>query len=209
MTFTAWRQGFKNASVVLVGALAIWAVLFAIMTGVTGLSSRDSAGVAFTVFAGAALILFFATWLRGRSQAGPVLLDCGPHPSRGLFYVNAVLFPIIGTGIGLAYFGDWPTAAIVAPLLGLCFSAYWIIMAQGRLQVRENGLWQYWSLLGWNKIASLLWADDSTLLIRSTGPLSMLQGALPVPPEYQKNMNELLERHCASAGEAAATDSAN
>jgi hypothetical protein len=196
MTATAWRQGFKNASVVLIAVMAIWAVLFAIVIRVTGLSLRDSAGVAFAVFAGATLILFLATWLRSRSQAGPVLLDCGPHPSRALFYVNAVLFPIMGTMIGLAQFGHWPAAAIAAPLLGLGFSAYWIIMARGRLQVRENGLWQYWGLLRWNRIASYRWADDSTLLIRSTGPLSMLQGALPVPPEYQERVNELLERHC-------------
>ena len=72
---------------------------------------------------------------------------------------------------------------------------FWVVMATGRLQVRENGLWQYWGLLRWDRLASYHWADDATLILRGRGPLNFLQGALPVPPEHQAEVKALLAKN--------------
>jgi hypothetical protein len=80
----------------------------------------------------------------------------------------------------------------------MSFSVYWLIMAGGRLQARENGVWQYWGLLPWSKIESYHWANDCTLLVKARGPLSFLgRGALPVPPEYKDAFDQLLQKHFA------------
>ncbi|HVC92842.1 MAG TPA: hypothetical protein VND64_04080 [Pirellulales bacterium] len=81
-------------------------------------------------------------------------------------------------------------------VFGITFAVYWLIMATGRLQIRENGIWQYWSLLKWGKIGSFHWASDSTLLMRAKGPLSWFQGALPVPPEHKQAVEEFLAKRC-------------
>jgi hypothetical protein len=45
---------------------------------------------------------FFVAWLYGRNSGGKVLVDCGPHPTRKLFLLNAVIFLVIGVSSGLA-----------------------------------------------------------------------------------------------------------
>jgi len=76
------------------------------------------------------------------------------------------------------------------------FAACWLIIATGRLQVLEKGIWQYWRLLRWGKIGSYRWANDSTLVVEAKGPLSLLQGPLPFPPEHKQAVDELLTEHC-------------
>jgi len=65
-------------------------------------------------------------------------------------------------------------------------------MALGRLQIRESGIWEYGSLLRWNRIVSYRWTDDGTLVLRATGYLAVLRGALPVPPEHREAVNAFL-----------------
>ena len=70
-------------------------------------------------------------------------------------------------------------------------------MATGRLQIREGGLWTYWGLLRWEKIESLQWSGDSTLMVKAKSRLPFLgRGALPVPPEQKQAVNELLQKYC-------------
>ena len=64
-------------------------------------------------------------------------------------------------------------------------------MATGRFQVRENGIWGYWSLILWDKIGFYHWADDSTLVIRPKSTVR-LTAALPAPPEQRQAVDELL-----------------
>jgi hypothetical protein len=88
------------------------------------------------------------------------------------------------------------TSALVIPVLGICFGVYYLIMATGRLQIREGGLWTYWGLLRWEKIESLQWRGDSTLLLKAKSRLPFLgRGALPVPPEQKQAINELLQKY--------------
>jgi hypothetical protein len=122
-----------------------------------------------------------------------------------------VLFPIVGLNVGLGSQATFKGFAklglqqpplaesfvgIAAPLFGVSFAVFYLIMATGRLQIRENGIWHYWGLLRWDKIGSYQWAADSTM--RAKGPLSkrLFQGALPVPPEHRQAVEEFLAKHC-------------
>jgi hypothetical protein len=72
------------------------------------------------------------------------------------------------------------------------------MMALGRLQLTENGIWQYWSLLKWDNIASYAWQGDTrpTLMLQTKSKYPILgRGALPVGPEHRDAISELLERH--------------
>jgi len=82
----------------------------------------------------------------------------------------------------------------VCPVFGMLAACY-LIMATGRLQVREKGIWQYWRLLRWGKIGSYRWANDRILVVEAKGPLSLLQGALRFPPEQKQAVDELLTKH--------------
>ena len=141
--------------------------------------------------------LFLGAWMYGRAGGGRILLDCGPHPTRKLFLFNAVLFLVLGITGGFAGNSVSKAFGIAGPAFGVSFGVYWLIIATGRLQVRENGIWAYWGLLRWKKIASYRWADDGTLMMKTRGGLSFLRrGALPVPSEHTQAFDDLLAKHC-------------
>jgi hypothetical protein len=156
-----------------------------------------------------ALLLFWGTWLYGRSAGGGVLLDCGPHPTRNLFLAEAVLFLVMGLSFGVEPISKLiaePDANSVSswfgiglPVAMIAFVPYWLVMAGGRLQVREGGIWCYWGLLRWDKIRTYRWASDATLLVRTKGLFSFFQGAVPVAPEQKQTVEELLAKHCPAA----------
>jgi hypothetical protein len=197
MTATAWAQGAKNALICGVGVLFVWLAIAFVIWWVADKSILVSFVLAFAAFWYSIFLIFLGTWLYGQSSGGRVLLDCGPHPTRVLFLVNAVLFPFVGLTIGLADTSFLSRFSIAGPIFGVSFAVYWLIMATGRLQIRENGIWVYWALLRWDKIGSYYWASDSTLMVRAKGRLSsLLQGALPVPPEHKQAVDEFLVEHC-------------
>jgi hypothetical protein len=191
MTWTAWRQGAINALICGVGLLvACLAVTRALSLFIhRGLS--ELWGIVLSVMCGLALLAFLGTWLYGVRAKGRILLDCGPHPMRWLFVANGLFFVTIGIAMVFATAG---------PMFSFVFGAYWLIMAFGRLQVTENGIWQYWGLLRWRKISSYRWADDNTLLVTPRARLLFLRGALPVPPEHKKAVDSLLSEFCPVEG---------
>jgi hypothetical protein len=89
MTPTAWGQGLKNA---LIAGLALF-VVGCIITAPAVLIFKQpilrSCSISGTTLFGLVLLVALGTWLYARSAAGPVLLDCGPHPMRNLFLLNA------------------------------------------------------------------------------------------------------------------------
>jgi len=86
-----------------------------------------------------------------------------------------------------------------SPFFGIASAVYWLIVATGRLQVHENGLWIYWDLVQWRKIRSYRWAPDATLMFQAR-----LRGAVPVPQAHRKSFDILLAKHLLQAeGEAA------
>ena len=212
MTSTAWSQGAKNASMMMAAMLVVWGLITTAVMLIFEQPVFRAAGIAWGVLCVLALVAFVASWFYGRSAAGRVLLDCGPHPTRWLFVVNAVLFLVMGMSFGLdplfrlldapdanslsAWFG------IGLPVMLLVFVPYWFVLASGRLQMREAGIWQYWGLLRWEKIASYRWASDATLMLRGKALFGVFQGALPVPPEQKQVVEELLAKHCPAAANA-------
>ena len=198
MTSAAWRRGSKNFLICLVGVVAFVGILtFAIWT-IFQHTIRDSFWMAFGIFWTLIFAVFVFSWLYGKNGSGSVLLDCGPHPTRSLFLINAVLFLLMGAGGSYAFFANnFDKFGIVGALFGLTFSVYWVIMAFGRLQIREHGIWQYCSLLKWQMIQSYQWEGetDSTLMLQAKTRLPFLgRGALPVPIEHKDAVDELIKK---------------
>src|ERR1700722_19292976 len=171
MTATAWAQGAKNALICGVGVLLVLSAIAVVLWRVSGQGILYSFGLALAALWCPTFLVFLGTWLYGRNSGGRVLLDCGPHPTRVLFLVNAGLWLILGLTSGLALASVSQMFSIAGPVFGVSATAYALILATGRLQVQERGIWQYWSLLRWGKIGSYGWASDSTLLLRAKGPL--------------------------------------
>jgi hypothetical protein len=197
MTETAWRQGAKNALIVVLLCLIANVLLQQILVSIYRENPAEASRDAFAVFWGFVLVIALATWIYGRSIAGRLLLDCGPNPGQKGNFILAILmlgvtlwhsrscYPIsLSAVFGLN--GLWSPASL---------AAFFFVAAFGRLQVRENGIITYWSLLSWRRIASYRWADDGTLLIAKKQRLS-LRVALPVPPEQKQAVDELLTTFC-------------
>lgn len=195
MTTTAYAQGIKNALICGIGVLAFLLSIAGVISLVSGKPIRESYGTAIAILWGLITVWFFAAWIYGRQTGGQVVLDCGPHPARKLFLINAVIFLFLGVTGGFA--GTSAASKVLGPVFGISFTLYWVIMATGRLHMRETGIWLYWSLLRWSKIDSYSWANDCTLLLKTKGALSSLgRGALPVPPEHKEAVEQLLQKHC-------------
>ena len=197
MTPTAWGRGIANALICGVILITIWLLVGVLISSISHRPLADSFWPAFAILWGLGFLLFLGTWLYGLNAGGSVLLDCGPHPTRVLFLINAALFMVMGlTGV-LALGSLSNSFALAGPVFGVSFGVYWLIMATGRLQIREAGVWQYWALLRWEKIETLQWSGDSTLLVKAKSRLPFLgRGALPTPPEQKQAINELLQKHC-------------
>jgi hypothetical protein len=197
MTAKAWRRGTTNAltcSVILLGG---WLLVAKLISSVSHKPFTESLWLAWAVIWMVIFSLFLGTWLHGLNAGGRILLDCGPHPTRFLFLVNAVLFVAMGVGGTLVGSSFSKSLAIASPVLGISFGIFWLIVASGRLQIREGGLWQYCGLLRWDKIESCQWGGDSTLLLKAKTRFPFLgRGALPFPPEDKQAINELLQKHC-------------
>ena len=199
MTYAAWRRGSKNALICLVGMVAFLGVLAFAISAIFQQTIRDSFGMAFCIFWILTFAVFVFGWLYGKNGSGSVLLDCGPHPTRSLFLINAVLFLLMGAGGSFAFVANnFDKFGIAGALFGVTFSIYWVIMASGRLQIREYGIWQYWGLLKWQKIKSYQWEGetDSTLMLQAKTKLPFLgRGALPVPIEHKDAIDELIKQY--------------
>ena len=197
MTDVAFRRGMKNALLCLIGVFAVVAILAQVVTTLTGQTWRDSVATSFAIFWVVVFLAFIANAIIGRQRRGEVLLDCGPHPTRILFLLNAGIFGFLA--LSHVFSADKSDLNGIASLIFWgSFCAYWVMMALGRLQLTENGIWQYWSLLKWDKIASYAWQGDTrpTLMLQTKSKYPILgRGALPVGPEHREAISELLERH--------------
>jgi len=179
LTPTAWGTGARNVLVSGLGFLAFCSVIAASITVIYRQSLSDSLDFAVKIAWGLALLAFFGTWLYDRANAGHVLLDCGRQPTLNLMLFCAGLSLILALMNG-------------RPIFNISFAALSLIVATGRLQVRENGIWLYASLLRWHRIGSYCWADDATLIVKRRGPFGFFSGALSVPPEHRKAIEGFL-----------------
>ena len=162
MTSTAFGQGARNALICGAVVAVVSFALAAVLSLILGRTIADCWGLSFALLCTAAFSVVVAQWLYGRKTAGRVLLDCGPHPTWWVFLVCLALITI-GRTLQGSTGSSWPqvlgTIAFYVTLLGV---------AAGRLQVRENGIWGYCSLLRWSRIESYHWAVE-----RDSFPLSV------------------------------------
>ena len=144
MTSAAWTRGFKNSVICLVGLVVFLGALTSVISVIFQQTMRDSVGTAYIIFWGLIFPAFFFGWLFGKKQSGSLLLDCGPHPSRKLFLTYAVFLLLLSVGSRSGFVAsNLSYSGIRGDLFGLTGSAFFVILAFGRLQIREEGIWQY------------------------------------------------------------------
>ena len=184
MTATATQQGQKNAMVCAVFVLAFSGLVYWLLITVTALPRMNALFSAFMINFVVCLFAMLAGWIRGIQLRGALILDCGSHPGRRLFLINAVMF----LALSLSGFAIWVPGAIFM----LLFAAYWIFMATGRFAAYSGGLWVYHSLVRWDNISHYSWTRDNTLILQSTGFFSWSRSAIPVPAEGVDDVRRLL-----------------
>ncbi|HUG93075.1 MAG TPA: hypothetical protein VML55_19700 [Planctomycetaceae bacterium] len=197
------RRGQLNALICGVGVVAVLGLLTVGIWAIFKQPVASSAIIAFGIFWLFIFTAFFVSWLHAKATSGPVLLDCGPHPTKRLFFFQAAFFLLVFGGGGLVRFIDKSdTWGIAVTVFGVTMAIYCIVMASGRLQIRENGIWQYWGLLKWNRLRSYKWEGDSLLVEARTRFPFFGKGAFAVPREHKTSMEEFLTKHCTAQGDA-------
>ena len=121
-----------------------------------------------------------------------------------MFLINAVIWSVfavfaVAAVLVAAFRGenDLPVRILVAMWLA-SFAVYWFIMAFGRLQILENGIWQYVELLRWERIELYEWQGQQkwTLMLKTRTKLPFFgRGALPFPLEHRDAVDELLRKY--------------
>ena len=202
MTSTAYVRGVRNALICGLAVLASWLLLAWAIEFLAGRPVDYVRPISYALLCGLIFVVFFVSWLRELSKKGTALLDCGPHPTQRAFSLIGILF-LIASVAGFTVWPELPTA--VAAAFGIAFGMYWLVMASGRLQVCDNGIWVYWGLLPWNKISSYQWSGDSTFLYEVNRPVLLSRGALPVPPQHRDEFDRLLRAHCGPTARAVVT----
>lgn len=197
MTTTAWAHGSWNAMVLGVPMLMVWALFAAVISVGLDQPIGRSFGFAMVAIWPVLFVAFLIGVWRGRRRRGGMLLDCGPQPARALMLFNASIFALF-TLIGA--FGD--VYGVLGSAFGVSLMIFFLLMAAGRLQVYEQGIWAYWGLLPWEQIGDYRWADDGTLLVRAKRRMLPTRNALPVPTECRESLDALLAQHgCIEAEE--------
>lgn len=146
---------------------------------------------ALAAFVGAVYLLCLWSWLRGRRQAGSVLLDCGPSATRRSSLINAAWF--FALGVAMLLFDRSP-GGFMGILGAFCMlqGVVMALLALRHLQLREHGLWDGMSLLPWDKIESYWWDGDGTLMLATKRRRWLLKkGAILVPAELREAVDRL------------------
>lgn len=206
MTSEMRRIGFRNALICGFGAILLFVPLALYLSHVFGspvfltlilLSAGGS-----TISLAAYLILS----IRGRLRSGRVLLDCGPPRMRWVFWLCGTMFLIYGTAkiLGFNTAGDEPLEFWIH-IWFVIFSSFYFLMAAGRLQLRDEGIWQFGSLLRWDRFESYEWAGERgcTLTYRYKSWLPVFgKGAVAFREEHVQAVDELLKRNVTGTNDA-------
>ena len=124
-----------------------------------------------------------------------MLLDADYMPRRKLYLFNTAISLLIAAG----YFIQPPPPSAklylrALPFLFLTLAAFTLICAFTRLQIREGGIWGYWSLLLWHKITGYSWLDEANLLVQTNGRSIFRSGGFVVPHEHRAAFSSYLEQ---------------
>ncbi len=192
MTSSVSGQRLRNVFVSVAVILVVLLSLAGVLSLVLGRTIAGCLRLSLACLFGAMYLAFVTLWLYGRKTGGRVLLDCGPYPTWWVFLVFGLIIVIDRIPHG-SLASSWSKIFETVVL-----SSFFVIGALGRLQIRENGIWQYWGLLRWSSIKSYHWGVDSTLLISQRGLFSFLglRGVLPFPPQQKQAVDDLLMKFC-------------
>jgi len=174
------------------GILASWALftaaIFVIFKQPVSVSAKTGLGLGF----GLPLIPLFLVWVYSKATAGPLVLDCGAHPHRGLLWMQVVMwlcFTYSNVYAINAYperLDRWGAISMTALSVFLALLAVGaVVVAVSRLQVREHGLWLFWRLLRWKRMESYTWEEDCLLFRVRTGLPFLGRAAVAVPGEIK------------------------
>lgn len=201
MTSAARSRGYKNGLICLAGMIVFMLALTWSILIIFKQPLRDAFGIAYIILMAITLPPLILGWIYGKCTSGPLLLDCGSIPNRKLFLANAAIFLFLSLldSFSFSLFGeDFFNFDDRYNASGYIFSAFWVFMALGRLQFRENGIWHYYTLLKWRKIISYHWEGDTdfTLLLETKTLIPFhRKGALPVAAEHKVAIDELLKKY--------------
>lgn len=198
MTETETKVGTKNALICGAGLLIGLTAISLIMTRLSGQSFKISFSSSLDVFCLVAFIVSIVYWVRGHSLAGPLLLDCGPHRTSSHFRRTAGLGLIIGIWVFVQSISNGESRNFTEVSYWLTVSAYFFAMSYGRLQLRQNGIWQYWGLLRWKDVGSYHWEGQPlpTLVVIARRRFWISsQGAMSVPPHLKQQFDNILREH--------------
>ena len=151
-------------------------------------------------------LFFISTWFMNRWEAGSVVIDLLPVPSRRFAFLLGGSFILLGF---LGTYGSASLSAsasqLLSTVLGLSIGIIQILFGFSRLEIRENGIIVSVDFMvefvPWNRIEAFEWVEAdgtfSTLKFqyRTRFPASVHRVHLPVPMEKKQQLELLLEQH--------------
>ena len=109
--------------------------------------------------------------------------------------VAVLLFVAILVAVFLGKKG-WLTYLLLFALYFASTTSFYLMMAFGRLQIRENGIWQYIGLVQWDRIESYDWqGEEEPKLMLEIRRRLFRQNPLSVPLEHTDAVDELLPKY--------------
>ncbi len=193
---TPQALAFRNAAWM---AVLVLPPLFIVAAALAGLTDLGLQAAAEYVLAGALLLglvpgaLVLASQYRAR---GRLIQDCGPHPMRWFFLGCGGVF-FVGGHVLIAGSQVFGSGASVNHVGVLVMGVFALALSFGRLQVVTNGIWGYWGLMRWEKMAGYRWGPKGMLLIeaRKGFPFPWVRtGGIPVPAEHREAVEDALRR---------------
>jgi len=199
MTPRSWLRGVTNALICLLILLVGPSLIARLISSISHRSLADSYRLAWPFFWGLFLLLFLSTWLYGLNARGRILLDCGPNQERVPPLILGALGLVSGAlSMAMGFSGGFGGVRCRIRCSGSQSGPLSSFRPQAGFRF-GRGIWQYFWLLRWEKIGSCRLSEDSTLTIVKKTRLPFLgRGALPVPPEQQQALVELLQKHCSA-----------
>ena len=196
--FKLWFLFLKN--MLNIGATMLFsnAILITILSMLTQLSLVDALLLSLNISLVFFVAGFFLYYLNARSRAGSVRVDVGRHPQWWVFALCAAAAAFTDL-IDYSQPSSSPNpTGQFSPYLDLLSITFLASFAFGRLQLCENGIWDYWGLARWQDISTYVWKDDTKLILIKRGWFSVFRGELTVPLEYGAAFEEQLSQHIVS-----------
>lgn len=192
MTKAAWWQGAKNALMCTIVGGIVWFTLRSLISYFTGSSDFICNLYAFVALMTLSFVAMLVDGIRARLQRGELLQDFGGNPGKWAFYLNAVIFLILGT----VQLIDTPVFGKAGFVFQFVMVSFFVFMGSTRLTIYEHGIWAYTSLIRWEKIKTYSWKNGNTFVFETSRRFPALaRGAIPIPVHRLEEFKELLAQH--------------